>query len=194
MSGLDFILLAVIALAVLLGVVEGLVRMVLSWVFFFGAFIAASLLYAYPAAWLSSWVELRAVRNALGFAAVFFAVFLAGNVVVWLLTKWLDMAKLRVMDRTMGGLFGLALGLTLSTLIVFFVVSALPQGNAHVDRSVLAPALTKLSDFTVYTMPGELRSAYTRGRAWLDAWKESLRKKDAEEKEHEAEKKEKPDP
>ncbi len=194
MSVLDFILLAVIVLAVLMGIIEGLVRMVLSWVFFFGAFVAASFLYAYPAAWLSSWVELRTVRNALGFAAVFFAVFLAGSVVVWLLTKWLKMAKLRGMDRAMGGLFGFALGLTLSTLIVFFVVSVLPQGNAHVDRSVLAPALTKLSDFTVHTMPEELRSAYTRGRAWLDAWKESLRKRNTKEEDGKAEQKEKADP
>ena len=118
----DLAILIIIGLACLRGLFRGLLRSVLS-LATLAAAVALVWLYAGGLAdAMAGMIENAALRGALAFLGLFLGVMLLGNVVLAnLLTGMVSLAGLTLVDRALGGIFGVLWG----TLLVCLVLSLL---------------------------------------------------------------------
>lgn len=117
----DGVLGGILLLSLVVGAWRGLVHELMSLAGWVAAFVLAQWLADDVARWLPVWREAAVqVRYALSFVLVFVASMLAAAVVSWLLGKVVSTAGLRPVDRSLGGIFGLARGLVV--LLVLAVV------------------------------------------------------------------------
>jgi membrane protein required for colicin V production len=110
----DWVLLAVLLASMLVGLWRGLVYEVLSLAGWVAAFVVAQWLAADVVAWLPMIQSAPAsIQYAVAFAVVFVATVFAAGLVSWLIKKLVETVGLRPVDRTLGGVFGLARGVVL---------------------------------------------------------------------------------
>jgi len=135
MTWVDYAVLTVLAASILWGVWRGLVHEVVSVAAWVLAFLAANLL-AGPLgeALPKSMVTTPEVRVLVSFVVVFIVTLIVCTVVGHLLSKMMKVAGLGPLDRTLGGVFGLARALVI--LLAFALLAgltALPRQPAWRD-------------------------------------------------------------
>ena len=110
----DWLLLGVLLASMVVGLWRGLVYEVLSLAGWVAAFVVAQWLAADVVGWLPFIKGAPAsVQYAVAFAVVFVATVFAAGLVSWLIKKLVETVGLRPVDRTLGGVFGLARGVVL---------------------------------------------------------------------------------
>ena len=141
----DGVLGGILLLSLVVGAWRGLVHELMSLAGWVAAFVLAQWLADDVARWLPVWREAAVqVRYALSFVLVFVASMLAAAVVSWLLGKVVSTAGLRPVDRSLGGIFGLARGLVV-LLALAVVVHLLGMRNESWWReSHMTPVLEML--------------------------------------------------
>jgi len=162
MTWLDFAVLTVLAASILWGVWRGLVHEVVSVAAWVLAFLAANLL-AGPIgeALPKSMVTTPEVRVLVSFVVVFIATLVVCTVVGHLLSRMMKVAGLGPLDRTLGGVFGLARALLI--LLAFALVAgltALPRQPAWRDSAsgvTLAQGALALRPWLPQSFAGRLR-------------------------------------
>lgn len=147
MNGFDLAVLVLVALSTLFAFARGVVRELIalaSWVLG----IAVALMFAGTAAAVFSWLDMApAIRIVLAFVLIFVVVLLAGALVGRVLSRAIHAAGLSLVDRFLGGAFGLARGLLLIVLFALVAgLTALPRHdwwqNASVGRPLALAALS----------------------------------------------------
>ena len=117
----DGVLGGILLLSMVVGVWRGLVHELMSLAGWVAAFFVAQWLAQDVEHWLPLWREAASqVRYALSFVLVFVASMFAAALVSWLLGKVVSTAGLKPVDRSLGGIFGLARGVVV--LLVLAVV------------------------------------------------------------------------
>lgn len=111
MTAVDWILAAVLAASLLIGLWRGLVFEVLSLLGWVVAYFAAQWFADVVGAWLPMGNSNGTVRYAVGFIVVFIAVAFGCGLVASLVRRLVGSVGLRLVDRTLGGVFGLVRGL-----------------------------------------------------------------------------------
>lgn len=110
----DWILLGVLLVSMVIGLWRGLVYEVLSLAGWVAAFVVAQWLASDVVGWLPFIKGAPAsVQYAVAFAVVFVVTVFVAGLVSWLIKKLVETVGLRPVDRTLGGVFGLARGLVL---------------------------------------------------------------------------------
>jgi membrane protein required for colicin V production len=110
----DWILLGVLLASMVVGLWRGLVYEVLSLAGWVAAFVVAQWLASDVVGWLPFVKGAPAsVQYAVAFAVVFVTTVFAAGLVSWLIKKLVETVGLRPVDRTLGGVFGLARGVVL---------------------------------------------------------------------------------
>ena len=110
----DWLLLGVLLASMLVGLWRGLVYEVLSLAGWLAAFVVSQWLAADVVVWLPVVQGApESVQYAVAFALVFIATVFAAGFLSWLIKKLVETVGLRPVDRTLGGVFGLARGLVL---------------------------------------------------------------------------------
>ncbi|WP_019430749.1 CvpA family protein [Limnohabitans sp. Rim47] len=110
----DWILLGVLLASMVIGLWRGLVYEVLSLAGWVAAFVVAQWLASDVVGWLPFIKGAPAsVQYAVAFAGVFVVTVFVAGLVSWLIKKLVETVGLRPVDRTLGGVFGLARGLVL---------------------------------------------------------------------------------
>src|SRR5215471_6495964 len=128
MTVFDYVVLAIVALSILISVVRGLVREVLALAAWAVGFIVASLFAADVAALLAPQVPDERVRLLLAFAGLFLAALLVMSLLALLVSRLMKGAGLGLEDRVLGGVFGLARGVLVVTVLVLGAgLTALPR-------------------------------------------------------------------
>lgn len=127
MSALDYAVLGVLVLSIIWGLWRGLVREVLSLAGWVMAFLAANLFAAPLAEALPDWHP--DVRLLVAFVAIFVVTLTLATLAALLLARLLKAAGLAGLDRTLGGLFGLARGLLV--LVAFALIAGLTSLPRH---------------------------------------------------------------
>lgn len=123
MTWLDYAVLGVMVLSIAWGLWRGLVREVISLAGWVLAFLAANLLATPLADALPASISQPEVRVIVAFVAIFIVTLTLATLAALALSKALKAAGLRGLDRTLGGLFGVARGLLM--LLAFTVVAGL---------------------------------------------------------------------
>ena len=118
----DGVLGGVLLLSLVVGAWRGLVHELMSLAGWVAAFVLAQWLADDLAKWLPVWREAAVqVRYALSFVLVFVASMFAAAVVSWLLGKLVSTVGMRPVDRSLGGIFGLARGLVVLLVLAVLV-------------------------------------------------------------------------
>ena len=168
MTGLDWALLATIALSALMAAAEGFFFEI----FFLAGSVAGYLLAAweYPraAAWFREYVAAPWVANAAGFVTIFFgAIFVAG--MAGRIARWVSKAAgLQWVDRVLGAVFGLARGMLIASVVVMVLVAFSPGLNI-VAQSRLGHYFLLLGHGVSWMAPAELRAKLKQGTEKMTA-------------------------
>jgi len=128
-TGLDYAVVGVLALSSAWGLWRGLVREVISLAGWILAFVAANLLADPLADALPQSIANPDLRAIVAFVAIFVVVLTLVTLAAIALSKALKSTGLRGLDRTLGGLFGLARGVLIAVL--FALVAGLTSFPQH---------------------------------------------------------------
>ena len=110
----DWVLLGVLLASMLVGFWRGLVYEVLSLAGWVAAFVVAQWLAPDVVVWLPMVQGApQSIQYAVAFAVVFVVTVFVAGFVSWLIKKLVETVGLRPVDRTLGGIFGLARGVVL---------------------------------------------------------------------------------
>ena len=145
MALLDWAAVAALALSVLVGMVRGLVFELMSLAGWVVAFFAAQWFADPVAAWLPVGAPDATWRYALAFVLVFVLVAFVAGLLTALVRRLVVAAGLRPVDRTLGGLFGLARGavmlLAIAVAVHLFSLSEAAWWRESRSATVLDAAL-----------------------------------------------------
>ena len=121
MTGLDWIFLAVLAASLLLGLWRGLLYEVI----LLAAWVAAYFVAHWGAATVGGWLPMNEdeprLRYWAGFALLFVVTAFLGGMLAWLTRRGIRALGARSVDRTLGGVFGLARGVALLLAVAALV-------------------------------------------------------------------------
>ena len=130
------------------GCLRGLVRAILSLIGLAAASVLAVRGYLDIAQRLAPLIATLWVRQAIGFALIFLAVMGVAMVCSALLRFALRAAGLSLMDRLLGGLFGLAKVVLVASVLLMMANKFFPSMRAQLEAdSALAPYLFRNADF-----------------------------------------------
>jgi membrane protein required for colicin V production len=128
-TGLDYGVLGMLALSAAWGLWRGLVREVISLAGWVLAFLAANLFAEPLARALPQSISNPDLRMIVAFVVIFVVTLTLATLAAILLSKALKAAGLRGLDRTLGGLFGVARGLLIA--LAFALVAGLTSLPQH---------------------------------------------------------------
>jgi membrane protein required for colicin V production len=128
MTAFDYVVLAIVVASVVVSTLRGLVREVLSLVAWLAAFVIANRYGTDLAELLPQVVPAGTLRLVAGFAILFVGTLLFSSLVNVAIAHIISALGLKVVDRGLGGLFGLARGvLIVMTLMILAGLTDLPK-------------------------------------------------------------------
>jgi membrane protein required for colicin V production len=163
-NALDIGLVVVLAAFVVWGAVKGLVRLALGSIALVLGVLLGLWYSGTVAGWFEGMIETETVRRLTGFAVVFIATLLAFAILVWFITKTLEAANLRWVDRLTGAAIGLAVAALLAGAVLVPLTAFLPEDSTLVGDSTLSPYVLKISSFVKSIVPDELSQRFEAAR------------------------------
>lgn len=161
MTGVDYLVLAIVGLSVVVSVWRGAVREVLALAGWILAFFAAQAYAGTVAAYLPASLENEALRLLVGFVCVFLLVLLLTSLVAVAISTLLRSAGLGAVDRGLGAIFGLARGMLVVIILVLLCgLTAFPRTPAWRDAMLSAPLEAAAASLKPY-LPHELARRIT---------------------------------
>lgn len=162
MTGLDWIIVAVMLLSVITAAAQG---------FFFEVFSLAGTLFGYLLAawehwrlvpWFEQYTKSWPIANAAAFITIFFCVLIlfsiAGKVTRWVMRG----VGLTWADRLLGAAFGLVRGALICTLLVLAATAYMPQA-AWLANSQLRGYFQLIARNAVAAAPAEMKEKFHEG-------------------------------
>lgn len=163
MNTLDYVLIAIIAIAALRCWFRGIIGEVLSAAALVGGLLSGIFFYRQVGGWISSLVALGGFEQVVGFVAAFAIVFIVVKVVERSLRSVLENLHLDALDRILGLAFGAFEGLLVSTIVILVLmyqplvnVGALLEGSlvARVIIPLVAGHIPPQSGSALLRLPG----------------------------------------
>ncbi|QEL55304.1 CvpA family protein [Chromobacterium paludis] len=140
MTAFDYIVIAIVAGSVLMALVRGLIVEVLSLGAWLIAFWCAKQFSPLVEGFLPASLPGEGVRMVASFVLVFFLIWLGTALLRVMLTGLVDSIGLGAINRLLGGMFGLARGVVLVTVMVLLGgLSSLPQKPMWRNAVLAAP-------------------------------------------------------
>ncbi|MEX2132254.1 MAG: CvpA family protein [Pseudohongiellaceae bacterium] len=162
---MDIAILSIVAVSFLFGLWRGLVKEVLSLLTWIAALLVARI-YSEPLApTLSGLLEGETTRYVAAFAILFIVTMMLGTLLNHFIGKLLTITGLKFTDRLLGGVFGIARGVIIVLLVMFFTGTfvsetgpwqqsqLIPQGLALIEWSRIFIGDFSGLDFSAGGMP-----------------------------------------
>lgn len=141
MTAFDYAALAIVGASVFLGLWRGVVSELLALAAWVAAFFAARAWAPTVGEWFGRWIADGALRQAAGFAAVFLGVLVVFGVARLVVSLLLRAVGLGLIDRLLGGMFGIVRGaLVLLAAVLVGGMTPLPK-EVWWREAVLAPPM-----------------------------------------------------
>ena len=148
MTAFDYVVLAILAASIVISLLRGLVREVLSLAAWLAAFVIANRYGADLAALLPAAVPEGTLRLVTGFGVLFVGTLLLSSLLSLAIARVVEAAGLKVVDRGLGGLFGLARGvLIVMTVVILAGLTDLPRQPVWRDALLSGLAETAVRTF-----------------------------------------------
>jgi membrane protein required for colicin V production len=127
MNVLDWIILVIIMLSVFLAVSQGFVFEIFSLAGTVIGYLLAAWGYGRVAPWFLPYVKSEAIADLAGFLTIFFAVALLAGAIARIVRWAIREVGLRLVDRVLGGAFGLVRGIVIVTVGVMAITAFAPD-------------------------------------------------------------------
>ena len=147
MNEVDAIILVIIGLSCLFGIWRGLVKEVLSLVTWIAALTLARLYSGVLADFMGNLISNESARYVTAFAIVFVLVVMTGTLVNHLISKLLTITGLKLVDRLLGGAFGVVRG-SVIIVVILFVTGVFVNETPQWQESQLIPYGLSLIEWT----------------------------------------------
>lgn len=156
MTWIDYAVIAIVGISILLSVIHGLVREILSLASWIVAFVVAQMFIVEAAALLPPALTNPSLRLLAGFLGVFLSVLVVMMLLAMAISRLVKTVGLGFADRALGGVFGLARGLTIVTIAVLLAgLTALPRQAAW-RNAMLSEPLVILANWVKVWLPDDL--------------------------------------
>ena len=167
-TGLDFFVLAILALSILLGLVRGGVKEILSLAAWIVAFLVARLFADTASGWLPTALVNPLLRHWAGFILVFVIVIVIAMLLSSLVSLSFKAIGLGMFDRLLGGIFGALRGVVIVLILVLLAgLTALPK-TMFWRHSLFVPYLVRVAGMVQPWLPGRLSSLLHYGPPIVD--------------------------
>jgi membrane protein required for colicin V production len=147
LNEVDAIILVIAGLSCLFGIWRGLVKEVLSLVTWIAALTLARLYSGLLADVMSSLINNESARYVAAFAIVFVLVMMIGTLINHLISKLLNFTGLKLVDRLLGGAFGVVRGAVI-IVVILFITGAFVNETPQWQESQLIPYGLSLIEWT----------------------------------------------
>ena len=147
MNEVDAIILVIIGLSCLFGIWRGLVKEVLSLVTWVAALTLARLYSGVLADFISNLISNESARYVTAFAIVFVFVMMTGTLINHVISKLLTITGLKLVDRLLGGAFGVVRG-SVIIVVILFVTGVFVNETPQWQESQLIPYGLSLIEWT----------------------------------------------
>lgn len=138
MNEIDAVILVIVGLSFLFGIWRGLVKEVLSLVTWIAALALARLYSGAVADFMVNLINNESARYVGAFALVFVLVMIVGTLINHLISKLLTITGLKLVDRLLGGAFGVARG-AIIVVVIIFITGAFVNETIQWQESQLIP-------------------------------------------------------
>lgn len=152
LDGVDVVILIVTAVSCLFGLWRGFVREVLSLLAWIAALIVARLYSEAFGPMLGSWIASESMQTVFAFAVLFVATLIAGALVNHLVGKLIDIAGLKLTDRLLGGVFGIARSVVILMVFIYFGTSFFATERWWLESRLIPYGVELLELTRVYVM------------------------------------------
>lgn len=173
MNWLDIVVLVVVAASVFTSFRKGLSREIIGLVSVVLALMLGIWFYGTAAGWISPYVSSRAVSNLGGFFLVFIGVLLLGNLVSYIVGKFLRVTGLSIVDHLLGAVFGAVRGVLIVVAVLTGVMAFADKEHppAAIVNSRLAPYVAGAAQVFADIAPHELKEGFGKTYAEVkSAW------------------------
>jgi membrane protein required for colicin V production len=160
MNFLDYIVIGILAFALVRGFVRGLILEVAAVLGILAGFVVAGHYHPVMAGFLRSRFPSLSHAVVLGYALVFLAAWLAVALFGLLASKLARTLLLGWADRLLGAAVGLFKGTLAAVILVTVLTLFLPVGSQILGRSLLAPYFQKAGSHLVQLAPAALEGLY----------------------------------
>ncbi len=185
MNALDIGILIVLSAFALYGAVKGIVRLVLGFAALLVGVFLGCWFNAPVAGLLEGLLGHETARRLAALALVFFATLAIFAVLIWFITRSLEAARLRWVDRLAGTLLGAGVAALLVAAAMVPLTALLPEESTLVAESTMSPYVLRVSGPIKRLVPEDLKARFERARqriwesgAALPEAFEGLREKD----------------
>lgn len=168
LNGLDYAILAIVALVALHGLTRGVLRMATSILSLVLGVYTASIYYVQAAALAQRYLATSPTVSAIiGYAVVFLAVFLLVEMAGSRIIQLIRVIRLSWLDRLCGAIAGAIIGAVLAGLVVVAMTAALPMESPILTHSKLAPQVLGYDKQLLGFVPPQVERMYDEKRAEL---------------------------
>lgn len=164
MTGLDWLIIAIVLFSVLVAASQGFMHEVFSLAGVVAGYLLAAWGYRQVATWYAPYVKTPWVADLCGFLTIFFVVVLLAGAIGRIARFGMKEAGLRWFDRVLGGVFGLVRGV-LIVMISLLALASFSPGATLLARSRTAPYLLVLARAAVWVAPSQVRQQFYAGMA-----------------------------
>ena len=165
LNGLDYVVIAMLALGAIYGLQRGALRMVTSAVSLGAAVYFASFYYTKAGNFAETQFGLsHNVGAVIGYILVFALIFMAVELIGSTAIRLAHIVHLSTIDRLVGALLGAGIAAALAGLAVMLLAALMPPDSDLLRNSRLVPMLLAYNEMLVGYIPGDARVAYERNR------------------------------
>ena len=164
MTGVDWLIVAVILFSALVAASQGFIYEVFSLAGVVAGYLFAAWGYRQVAPWFAPFVKTPWVADLCGFLTIFFVVVLLAGGIGRIARFGMKEVGLRWFDRVLGGMFGLVRGV-LIVMISLLALASFSPGSTMLARSRTAPYLLVLARAAVWVAPSQVRQQFRAGMA-----------------------------
>jgi len=158
MNWLDITFLALILLCLILGIIRGFVRQLVGIAAVLAGLVLAVVYYKGTGEIIDSVIHNQFFSYFLGFILIFVLVIAGGWLIGVLLTRLMK-GPLAVMNRALGGFFGVVKGVLICGILVFALLT-FKVARPALETSTLAPACFSAISAAVRLIPQEVRDMF----------------------------------
>jgi membrane protein required for colicin V production len=168
-SILDWLLIAILAFSIGISAVRGFFREAIGLAAVFTGLLLAAWSYRRVGGLFKEVVKTENLALFLGFSVIFLGTLLAGTLAIWLVTKFVRLARLQWFDRLLGAAFGFIRGWVIGAVILLGL-TAFDVQTDRVRNSELAPYFLRGSRVLAVATPYELKAKFLVGYRAVERW------------------------
>ena len=162
MNLLDFILLTVLAIALIRGLMRGMIRQVASLLGLIAGFVVAGHSYVRLLPFFRHHFPTFPYLEVFSYIAVYTATWLAVVLLGYLFVKLSRAMLMAWADRLLGGILGFFKGLVAAVILVAVLTLFLPSKSRLLTDSLLSVHIQRAGYYLVQLTPKELRKRYNK--------------------------------